>query len=93
MLRPALLAALVAAARGRISIGDTGVCTALLDQAGCQALADDAGFVPMTIAHNGYTIPFVMDNDGVAPGCFTVDYSLYGGESLALFGFGDTVAW
>ena len=93
MLRPALLAALVAAARARIGIGDTGVCTALLNQAGCQALADDAGFVPMTIAHNGYTIPFLMDSDSVAPGCFTVDYGLHGGESLALFGFGDTVAW
>jgi len=93
MLRPALLAALVGAARGRIEPGDLGVCTALLDQAGCQALADDAGYVGLEVMQYGYTLEFVADNAGVPPGCISVDLSIGPSATTIQFGFAREVQW
>ena len=93
MLRLALLAALVGAARARIEPGDLGVCTALLDEAGCQALADGAGFVPLEVMKYGYTLPFAVDYPTAPPGCTAFDLSIGPGATIIEYGFAREVQW
>ena len=76
MLRPALLAALVGAARARIDPGDLGVCTAQLTEAQCQALADAAVFETL-VAIPGIMVnmAFSVDSSSQPPGCHVIDHT------------------
>ena len=76
MLRPALLAALVGAARALVGPGDLGVCTAQLTEAQCQALADAAGFETLVAMPGAAAnMAFSVDSATQPPGCHVVDHT------------------